>query len=88
MGYRFDGRIYIKNPILDSRESEEDIYVISAVGGEPKRLTRIDKEGLQFMSPRWSPDGKKIAFRWMNETGWKTGKLSEPVCIYPEVSHR
>ncbi len=71
-----------KNPIPDAREREEDIYVIPVIGGEPKRLTRIDKKGLQFNSPRWSPDGKRIAFRWMNEAGWETGKLTEPVCIY------
>ena len=71
-----------KNPIPDSQGSEEDIYVISVTGGEPKRLTRIDKKGFHFTSPRWSPDGKKIAFRWMNEAGMETGTLSEPVCIY------
>jgi len=71
-----------KNPIPDSQGSDEDIYIVSVTGGEPKRLTRIDKKGFHFTSPRWSPDGKKIAFRWMNEKGLETGTLSEPVCIY------
>jgi len=72
-----------KNPIPDSRESEEDIYIISVTGGEPKRLTRIDKKEVEVSSPRWSPDAKRIAFYWMNRAGvLETGSLSEPPCIY------
>jgi len=71
-----------KNPIPVSRIDIEDIYVISAAGGEPKRLTQTDKKGFQFTSPRWSPDGKKIAFRSLDYEGWEKGSEAEPVSIY------
>jgi len=71
------------NPIPDSRQSNRDIYIVSVTGGEPKRLTRIDKKELFFVSPRWSPDGKKIAYLWSNMAGLsETGTPKEPACIY------
>jgi len=48
--------------IKGSRTFENDIYVVPAEGGEPIRITQIEKEGLSFDFPRWSPDRKKIAF--------------------------
>ena len=72
----------VKNPIPDSRMDIEDIYIISASGGEPKRLTGMDKKGFRFTSPRWSPDGKKIAFRSLDYEGWEKGRQSEPIGIY------
>jgi Tol biopolymer transport system component len=71
-----------KNPISVSRLDIEDIYVISADGGEPKRLTQMDKKGFQFTSSRWSPDGKKIAFRSLDYEGWEKGSEREPISIY------
>jgi len=72
----------VKNPIPDSRLDNEDIYIIPEKGGEPKRVTQMDKKGFQFTSPRWSPDGKKIAFRSLDyETLSKVGK-GEPIGIW------
>jgi Tol biopolymer transport system component len=71
------------HPIPDSRENEGDIYIISVTGGLPKRLTRSDNEADEFMSPCWSPDGKRIAYLWMNRKGvTESGDLSEPPRIY------
>ncbi|MCD5417517.1 S9 family peptidase [Candidatus Bipolaricaulota bacterium] len=50
--YRFDGAGYLDNVV-------QDIYVIAAEGGEPKRLTRDDN---QNGMPVWSPDGQEILF--------------------------
>jgi len=72
----------VKNPIPDSRLDIEDIYIISADGGLPKRLTQMDKKGFRFTSPRFSPDGKKIAFRSLDYEGIEKGHLSEPISIY------
>ena len=72
-----------ERPIPDSREIEQDIYLISVTGGEPKRLTPMDGKDLEFMSPRWSPDGKTIAFLWINRARvFETGELGEPARIY------
>jgi Tol biopolymer transport system component len=48
--------------IKGSRIFENDIYIMPAQGGEPTRITRIEKEGLSFDAPRWSPDQRKLAF--------------------------
>ncbi len=72
-----------KNPIPDSRESARDIYTIPVTGGEPKRIIRIDNQKIGLHSPRWSPDGKKIAYFWMNAEGAdETGNLAEPSRLY------
>jgi Tol biopolymer transport system component len=73
------------NPIKGSRDFEEDIYVIPFKGGSPQRITRIAKSGLSFNSPRWSPDGKMIAFRSMDWFEYNEGKNSEEiwVCEFP-----
>jgi dipeptidyl aminopeptidase/acylaminoacyl peptidase len=50
--YRFDGLGYLD-------DSLQDIYVINAAGGAPRRLTR---DGYLNNSPQWSPDGKEILY--------------------------
>ncbi len=43
----------------DENTRNTDIWIIPAGGGEPKQLTTSPKSD---NSPRWSPDGKRIAF--------------------------
>jgi Tol biopolymer transport system component len=74
-----------KDPLPDSRENGRDIFVISVTGGEPKRLTPTDNEAYMYMAPCWSPDGRRVAFLWMNLAGaqaQETGLPSEPARIY------
>jgi len=46
-------------PNLKENNFNSDIWLIPVSGGEPVQLTRSPKSD---HSPRWSPDGKKIAF--------------------------
>ncbi len=81
--YSYDSVREGPNPIPDLPGTARDIYIVPATGGEPKRLLRIDKKELGFVSPRWSPDGKKIAFLWMDMTkSEETGMPYKPACIY------
>ena len=50
--YRFDGVGYLDRTI-------QDIYVISAEGGEPKNLTQ---DAWMNTAPHWSVDGKSLLF--------------------------
>src|SRR5215468_572303 len=38
---------------------DADVWLVSAAGGDPVRLTTSKKRDA---TPRWSPDGKRIAF--------------------------
>ena len=49
----------VSTPDLEKNRNKSDIWLVSMKGGEPKRLTT--SEGADY-SPRWSPDGKRIAF--------------------------
>jgi dipeptidyl aminopeptidase/acylaminoacyl peptidase len=44
---------------FDGNRVVNQIYVVSIAGGEPKQLTSGDRSA---SSPRWSPDGKKVAY--------------------------
>jgi len=43
----------------ETNKSNSDIWIVQAKGGEPRQLTSSPKGDF---NPRWSPDGKKIAF--------------------------
>ena len=70
-----------KNPISNSRIDHRDIYTIPLDGGEPTRITRGDKKELGFHFPRWSPDGKHIAFISSDWAKYQEGKESEGICV-------
>src|SRR5271169_3470679 len=44
---------------LAANKKVSHIWVVSAEGGEPRQLTRGDGSDTR---PRWSPDGKSLAF--------------------------
>ncbi|MCK4549600.1 MAG: PD40 domain-containing protein, partial [Candidatus Krumholzibacteria bacterium] len=44
---------------FEENKKNSDIWIIPADGGEPRRMTTSPKSDNH---PRWSPDGKKIAF--------------------------
>ena len=48
----------VSTPDLEANHAVRDIWVVAVAGGEARQLTR----GGSDMRPRWSPDGKKLAF--------------------------
>jgi len=60
-----------------SRERLSGISIILADGGKPKKLIPAEKKGVVYWSPRWSPDGKKIAFRTYNQNAREKGGEKE-----------
>jgi dipeptidyl aminopeptidase/acylaminoacyl peptidase len=51
---------YVKEHIdLEKNETRSEIWLVSTQGGCPRRLTSGQKQDTR---PRWSPDGKRIAF--------------------------
>ena len=67
---------------VDANRLVSDIWVIATNGGEPKQLTR----GGTDERPRWSPDGRKIAFvsapdgtpqvYWISVAGGEASRLT------------
>jgi len=56
-----DGRwiVYsVAAPDLEANKMTDNIWIVSAAGGEPRQLTRSGSDS----RPRWSPDGKRLAF--------------------------
>ena len=56
-----DGRwiVYsVAAPDLEGNKMTDNIWIVSAAGGEPRQLTRSGSDS----RPRWSPDGKRLAF--------------------------
>jgi dipeptidyl aminopeptidase/acylaminoacyl peptidase len=49
----------VKTPLLKKDKNEERIWMVRASGGDPIALTAT---GVSSSHPRWSPDGKYIAF--------------------------
>src|SRR6202162_3681402 len=49
----------VKIPLLNTDKNEERIWMVPASGGNPMALTA---SGVSSSHPRWSPDGKYIAF--------------------------
>jgi len=49
----------MSTPNIERNEHDSDIWMVAADGGEPIRLTASPKRD---MAPRWSPDGRSVAF--------------------------
>jgi len=62
--YRVDRHLYRFDQFGNVDRVAQDIFVISAEGGEPKQLTADRSHNF---SPLWSPDGKEILFSSMFE---------------------
>src|SRR5690349_662164 len=58
-----DGRLVaftVARPSADGSKLESALWVVSTAGGEPRQLTSTPGE--QVSSPRFSPDGRRLAF--------------------------
>src|ERR1700679_1219948 len=81
----------VSTPDLEANKSVRNIWIVSASGGQPRQLTR----GGTDARPRWSPDGKKLAFLssrvennpqvyWMNFQG---GEANRVTSLSPGADH-
>jgi dipeptidyl aminopeptidase/acylaminoacyl peptidase len=58
-----DGKVVafvLARPDVAANRTQSSLWVVPVKGGEPRQLTRVEKE--RVSAPRFSPDGKKIAF--------------------------
>jgi Tol biopolymer transport system component len=73
----------VSTPDLEANKSVRNIWIVSTSGGQPRQLTR----GGTDARPRWSPDGKKLAFLssrvennpqvyWMNLQGGEANRVT------------
>jgi Tol biopolymer transport system component len=72
------------NIAFDSRpEGQAEIYVISSIGGTPRRVTRSDAEDVV---PSWSADGAWIYFA-SNRTGaWQVWRVPQSGGVEEQVT--
>jgi dipeptidyl aminopeptidase/acylaminoacyl peptidase len=59
MGYRFDRRGYLPDPRNPHATPPEELYLVSAGGGEARRITEM---GVDVQGVAWRPDGRAVAF--------------------------
>ncbi len=57
--YRVSRHVYRFNEMEYLDDVVQDIYVIPAAGGEPRRVTH---DGWMNANPQWSPDGKSLLY--------------------------
>jgi acylaminoacyl-peptidase len=68
--YRIDGAGYVHS-------GYEQIFVASAAGGAPRRLTFQDRNHDGRLS--WSPDGRRLVFSGNDEDGWEYNAIETDV---------
>jgi dipeptidyl aminopeptidase/acylaminoacyl peptidase len=76
-----DGRVAYTVKTLDAKkdDADTDIYLVPLAGGERVRLTASPKSDSH---PRWSPDGRFLAFL-SDRAGEKKGKSEKQVWLLP-----
>lgn len=72
---------YLKPPIWQDNPPERlsEVWVISANGGDPVKISGDLHENLSMKGPTWSPDGRMIAFGRIV----RTPNLRSEICIVP-----
>jgi Tol biopolymer transport system component len=50
--------------------STEQIWVADVDGANPFQVTHVSDPGTAAVTPAWSPDGRRIAYHWINRGIW------------------